>query len=96
LRLPFAAFAFASVVSLIPGVYLFRMAGGLVDLVTLGEKASVDVLLNTIADGTTAMLIILAMALGLIVPKMCIEYFYPGLASSAVETLGKTTAFQNR
>jgi hypothetical protein len=25
------------------------------------------------------MLIILAMALGLIVPKMCIEYFYPGL-----------------
>ncbi len=80
LRLPFAAFAFASVVSLIPGVYLFRMAGGLVDLLTLGGKASVDVLLNTIADGTTAMLIILAMALGLILPKMCIEHFYPGLA----------------
>jgi uncharacterized membrane protein YjjP (DUF1212 family) len=80
LRLPFAAFAFASVVSLIPGVYLFRMAGGFVDLVTLGEKASVDVLLNTIADGTTAMLIILAMAFGLILPKMCIEHFYPALA----------------
>jgi uncharacterized membrane protein YjjP (DUF1212 family) len=77
LRLPFAALAFASVVSLIPGVFLFRMAGGLVDLVTLGDKASVDVLLNTIADGTTAMLIILAMAFGLIVPKMCIEFFYP-------------------
>jgi uncharacterized membrane protein YjjP (DUF1212 family) len=82
LRLPFAALAFASVVSLIPGVFLFRMAGGFVDLVTLGEKASVDVLLNTIADGTTAMLIILAMAFGLIVPKMCIEFFYPGLAKS--------------
>src|SRR5712671_3182734 len=79
LRLPFAAFAFASVVSLIPGVYLFRMAAGLVDLVTLGQKASADVLLNTIADGATAMLIILAMAIGLILPKMCIEYFYPGL-----------------
>jgi uncharacterized membrane protein YjjP (DUF1212 family) len=93
LRLPFAAFAFASVVSLIPGVYLFRMAAGLVDLVTLGDKASVDMLLNTIADGTTAMLVILAMAIGLILPKMCIEYFYPGLA---VETHGKTTVFQNR
>jgi uncharacterized membrane protein YjjP (DUF1212 family) len=93
LRLPFAAFAFASVVSLIPGVYLFRMAAGLVDLVTLGEKASADVLLNTIADGATAMLVILAMAIGLILPKMCIEYFYPGLA---VETHGKTTVFQNR
>ena len=79
LRLPFAAFAFASVVSLIPGVYLFRMAAGLVDLVTLGQKASADVLLNTIADGATAMLIILAMAIGLILPKMCIEHFYPGL-----------------
>jgi uncharacterized membrane protein YjjP (DUF1212 family) len=80
LRLPFAALAFASVVSLIPGVYLFRMAGGLVDLVTLGERASVDVLLNPIADGTTAMLIILAMAFGLILPKICIEHFFPDLA----------------
>lgn len=86
LRLPFAAFAFASVVSLIPGVYLFRMAAGLVDLVTLGQKASADVLLNTIADGATAMLVVLAMAIGLILPKMCIEYFYPGLA---VEAHGK-------
>jgi hypothetical protein len=51
------------------------------------------VLLNTIADGATAMLVILAMAIGLILPKMCIEYFYPGLA---VETHGKTTVFQNR
>jgi uncharacterized membrane protein YjjB (DUF3815 family) len=80
LRLPFAAFAFASVVSLIPGVFLFRMAGGFVDLVTLGEKASGDVLFNTIADGTTAALIILAMAFGLIIPKMCIEHFCPSLA----------------
>jgi uncharacterized membrane protein YjjB (DUF3815 family) len=79
LRMPFAAFAFASVVSLIPGLYLFRMAGGFVDLVTLGEKASVDMLLNTIADGTTAMLIILAMTFGLILPKMCIEHLYPSL-----------------
>jgi uncharacterized membrane protein YjjP (DUF1212 family) len=82
LRLPFAAFAFASIVSLMPGVFLFRMAGGFVDLITLGEKASVDVLLNTIADGTTAMLIILAMAFGLILPKMCFEHFYPDLAKS--------------
>jgi uncharacterized membrane protein YjjP (DUF1212 family) len=81
LRLPFAAFAFASVVSLIPGVFLFRMAGGLVDLIALGDRAPGELLLNTITDGTTAMLIILAMAFGLILPKMCIEHFYPGLAN---------------
>jgi uncharacterized membrane protein YjjB (DUF3815 family) len=75
LRLPFAAFAFAAVVSLIPGVFLFRMVGGLVDLATLGGKASLDLLLGIIADGTTAILIILAMAFGLIFPKMLIAHF---------------------
>ena len=80
LRLPFAALAFSSVVSLIPGVYLFRMSGGLVELVTSGENASTGALSNTVADGTTAMLILLAMAFGLILPKMCIEFLYPDLA----------------
>jgi uncharacterized membrane protein YjjB (DUF3815 family) len=82
LRLPFAALGFASVVSLIPGVYLLRMAGGLVELVTLGDKTSVAVLLGTVADGMTALLIVLAMTFGLIVPKMCIEHFRPGVANS--------------
>ena len=82
LRMPFAAFAFASVVSLIPGVFLFRMAGGLLSLIRSGDGASSDLLLGTIVDGTTALLVILAMAFGLIVPKMCIEYFFPGLTDS--------------
>jgi uncharacterized membrane protein YjjB (DUF3815 family) len=75
LRLPFAGLAFASVVSLIPGVFLFRMAGGMVVLVTLGPQAPQE-LVQVVADGTTAILIILAMTFGLIVPKMCIEHFY--------------------
>jgi uncharacterized membrane protein YjjP (DUF1212 family) len=75
LRLPFAAFGFASVVSLIPGVFLFRMGGGLVALAALGGKAPPDLLLATIADGSTAVLIMLAMTVGLILPKMFIEHF---------------------
>jgi uncharacterized membrane protein YjjP (DUF1212 family) len=75
MRLPFAGLAFASVVSLIPGVFLFRMAGGLVDLVTLGPHAPQQLLIEVITDGTTAVLIVLAMSFGLIVPKMCIQSF---------------------
>jgi uncharacterized membrane protein YjjP (DUF1212 family) len=78
LRLPFAACGFASVVALIPGVFLFRMAGGLVDLIAPG-KASPDLLLSIVTDGMTAMLIFLAMAFGLIAPKLLIERFLPSI-----------------
>jgi uncharacterized membrane protein YjjP (DUF1212 family) len=77
LRLPFAAFAFASVVSLIPGAFLFRMGGGLVELAALNGKASPELLLATIADGSTSVLVMLAMAFGLVVPKMFIEHLFP-------------------
>jgi len=75
-RLPFAGLAFASVVSLIPGVFLFRMAGGMTELATLGTKAPQDLLAQVFADGATAFLVILAMIFGLIVPKMCIEHLH--------------------
>jgi len=77
MRLPFAAFGFASVVSLIPGVFLFRMAGGLVELIAPGNRASPELLLSTVADGMTATLIFVAMTLGLIAPKLLIEHFFP-------------------
>lgn len=76
MRLPFAGLAFASVVSLMPGVFLFRMTGG---LVVLGPDAPQDLLVQVVADGTTAVLIILAMSFGLILPKMCIQYFTQSL-----------------
>ncbi|MEJ0017335.1 MAG: threonine/serine exporter family protein [Acetobacteraceae bacterium] len=82
LRLPFAAFAFASVVSLIPGVFLFRMAGGLVALASLGEQAPPALLTAAIADGSTAALIVAAMTFGLIVPKMCFEHLRHALHRS--------------
>jgi len=75
LRLPFAAVGFASVVSLIPGVFLFRMAGGLVALISPGGDASTDLFQSTVTDGITALAIFLAMAFGLIAPKMLIEHF---------------------
>jgi uncharacterized membrane protein YjjP (DUF1212 family) len=90
LRLPFAAFGFASVVSLIPGAFLFRMAGGLVDLTTLGARASPELLVGAIADGMTAALILLAMAFGLIAPKLLIEHFYSRTGESRTAELQRS------
>lgn len=75
LRLPFAGVAFASVVSLIPGIFLFRLAGGMTEIVTSGSRIPQELVSQIFIDGTTAMLIILSMAFGLIVPKLCIEHF---------------------
>ncbi|HEY0342074.1 MAG TPA: threonine/serine exporter family protein, partial [Steroidobacteraceae bacterium] len=75
MRVPFAAVAFASVVALIPGVYIFHMAEGFLRLVVAGAATPPEVLAATLADGSTAFLITVAMALGLILPKVCIERF---------------------
>ncbi|MBV8224841.1 MAG: threonine/serine exporter family protein [Verrucomicrobia bacterium] len=72
-RLPFAGLAFASVVSLIPGVFLFRLADGMVELVALGSKAPQEIFDQVVANGTTAILIILAMSFGLIFPKLWLQ-----------------------
>jgi uncharacterized membrane protein YjjB (DUF3815 family) len=76
-RMPFAAVGFSAVVSMIPGVFLFRLASGLIQLAN-GSNATIDLVGATLADGMTALTIIVAMSLGLIVPKLIIDWLMSG------------------
>jgi uncharacterized membrane protein YjjB (DUF3815 family) len=79
--MPFAAIGFAAVVSMIPGVFLFRMTSGLL-LLTSSSNTTQALLAATIADGMTAITIIVAMSVGLIVPKVVIDSLGDGRAWS--------------
>jgi uncharacterized membrane protein YjjP (DUF1212 family) len=72
-RMPFAAIGFASVVSMMPGVFMFRTASGLAQL-THGSQWTWELTSATLADGSVAILIILAMSFGLLVPKLIIDH----------------------
>ncbi|WP_127091898.1 threonine/serine exporter family protein [Aquabacter cavernae] len=77
LRLPFAAVAFASVVSLVPGSFVFRMCDNLIQLVNASAATAPPLLFAAMVNGTNAATILIAMAFGLILPKTMIEDLFP-------------------
>jgi uncharacterized membrane protein YjjB (DUF3815 family) len=68
LQLPFSAIGFASVVSPMPGVLIFRAFAGLTQLQAATGANAQQLLVSTVQDGIAAWLTIFAMALGFIVP----------------------------
>jgi uncharacterized membrane protein YjjP (DUF1212 family) len=77
LHLPFAALGFSAVVSMLPGFFLLHAASALVELVSIGPDAPAVLLTSVAVNGTTAFLVVLAMALGLIVPRLLFEHVPP-------------------
>ena len=79
LRFPFAAFAFVSTVSMMPGLYLFETAAALVDIAHLGAAAPPRLLMAAVSSGTLALLIVFVMCAGVILPRLALESRLPGL-----------------
>ena len=67
--LPFSGIGFASVVSMMPGIFVFPMASALVAVARHGPQSNVELVAGAVSDGTTAFLVVLAMAIGLLSPK---------------------------
>lgn len=65
-HIPFAGIGFAAVVSLVPGVFVFRAVDVLSALPFTAENHAV--LMGAAVDGITAVLVVIAMAVGLAVP----------------------------
>jgi hypothetical protein len=60
---------------MMPGFFLFHAARTLLELVAIGPGASTNLVPAVVANGTTAFLIIVAMTVGLILPRMLFERF---------------------
>lgn len=71
--LPFAAVGFASVVALVPGVYIFRTINGLFTLLQQPATADTAHLLGVASDAATAIAIVVGMMVGLLVPMRILE-----------------------
>ena len=72
-QVPFSAVGFASVVSLMPGLLVFRVLAGL-SMLTTAEGAAVAPLVQTVVnDANVAFLTILAMAVGFLIPAACYQ-----------------------
>ena len=80
-HMPFAAIGFASVVSMLPGVFLFRMASGLLQLAE-GSQTTLELIGATIANGASAVAVIVAMSFGLVVPKIGLDRLGDGAMPS--------------
>lgn len=71
-HVPFAGIGFAAVVSLVPGVYVFRTIDA---LGTLAFGGSTEDLVGAASDGAIGLFIVMAMSVGLVVPMQLYRRF---------------------
>jgi uncharacterized membrane protein YjjB (DUF3815 family) len=76
LKLPFAALAFGAVIPMMPGIFVLKLSSGLIEVYRADIDATLTMLTSVVFNGTTVFLIVMAMTLGLIIPKMLIDGWF--------------------
>ena len=76
-RAPFAAVAFAAVVSMIPGIFMFRAASGVIEILHRQTTAPQVLIAGTLADSARAIVVVLAMGIGLVTPRHILGAWEP-------------------
>lgn len=72
---PSAAIAFGAVVGMIPGVFIFRAISGLNQILALGTETELSLLVNTVIAASKAVLMTLAIPVGLAIPRLLLFRF---------------------
>lgn len=75
LRIPFGAFAFSGVCSMMPGALMFEAASATVATVRLGAQAEAAAVLPIVVNAAVAVLVTLGLTAGLILPRMLYEAY---------------------
>lgn len=77
LQAPVGGVGFAAVVSMIPGIFIFRAASGLIQILHQGDSASRVLVAGTLSNAIMAATVILAMGIGLITPRRIVRAWQP-------------------
>ncbi len=76
-HLPAAGIGFASVVSMLPGVMLFPMGSAFFAMSHHGAASEQELALGALGEATTSVLVVMAIAIGLLLPKLILDLVLP-------------------
>jgi uncharacterized membrane protein YjjB (DUF3815 family) len=80
-KTPPLVIAIPSVIPMVPGIFIYKMMLGFIQLATVTEESAFNIdMMNTIENGTKALFILLSLSLGVGIPyilhrKNAIDYF---------------------
>ncbi len=90
LQAPIGGVGFAAVVSMIPGIFIFRAASGLIQILHQGDSASRVLVAATLSDAIMAATVTLAMGIGLVTSRRIVRAWQPVMSLTSTSDSGRS------